>query len=277
MLNGGSCHDEAVLEPAMNHAHAELQALAPGYALDILEPQERRMFEAHLTECTKCAAELRSLTAAIDALARSVSQRAPPADLRARVMSSIHGAPSHPSLRNRAALNPWTDRRVRLPVAASMLIALGSHLHVETRLAALAERAEAYDRDMAATRRAIVDARSAVEIIAAPDVVPIDLHSAENTIKATARALWSRGQGMMFASTDLPRLPPDMCHQVWVVTSAQTLSVGILPEPEIGLAVFETPTDIPEPVTVVVTLERFGGAAAPTGPRVLVGTASGTR
>jgi anti-sigma-K factor RskA len=259
----------------MSDSHTELQAMAPWYVLGILDPDERRTFEAHLNECPECSAEVRSMMAAVDALARSVPQRTPPADLRERVMASIRRAAS-PQVRPNPATNPWGDRRVWLPVASLLLIALGagiygSHLHVETRLAALAERAEATDRDIAAARPASADARSAMEVIAAPDVIRIDLKGQGAAANATARALWSRAHGMVFAGTNIPQPPPGMCHQVWVVTARTTVSAGILPELGVGLAVFDTPPDMPQPASVAVTLEPAGGSVVPTGAKILVG------
>ena len=71
----------------MSPSHGELKALAPEYVLGILDADERRRFEPHLNECPECAAEVRSLLAAVDALARSVPQRSPPPELRQRVVS----------------------------------------------------------------------------------------------------------------------------------------------------------------------------------------------
>lgn len=260
----------------MSQSHAELQAMAPGYVLGTLDPDERRMFGAHLGECPECAAEVRSLMAAVDALARSVPQRTPPAYLRQRVMSTVRSAAAPIVEQSSAPPNPWWDRRVWLPVAAMLIIALGagiygSHLHVETRLAALSERAEASDREIASARRAAADARSAMEIIAAPDVIRIDLKGQGVAASGTARALWSRQRGMVFAGTNIPAPPPGMSYQVWLVTAGRAISAGILPETAAGLAVFDTPPDIPQPVGVAVTVEPVGGAVAPTGASILVG------
>lgn len=260
----------------MSQSHDDLRALAPGYVLGILDLEERRLFEPHLEECPECAAEVRALLGAVDALARSVPQQAPPADLRQRVMASVLAAESSPGGQSSAGqssapANPWANRRVWLPAAASVLIALGagiygSHLHVEVRLAALSERAEATDREIAAALRAAVDARSAMEIITAPNVVQFDLQGQGD---AAGRALWSRQHGMVFAGTNLPAPPAGQCYQVWILTAGTTISAGILPESGSGLAVFETPPDLPQPASVAVTLEPLGGATAPTGARVL--------
>lgn len=262
----------------MNQLHDELQGFAPGYVLGILDADERRAFEAHLDECPECAAEVHSLLGTVDALARSVPQRTPPSHLRDRVMASVRGAKTT-SVRERSGPgSPSGGRRMWLPIAASVLVALGagiygSHLHVETRLTALSERAETSDREIAAARRAAQDARAAMQVIAAPDVVRMELRGLGAAASATARALWSRQHGMVFAGTNLPHAPPGTCYQVWLVTPTSAVSVGILPEPGDELAVFDTGPDIPPPSGVAVTVELHGGAASPTGPRILEGSA----
>jgi len=44
----------------MSGTHDEMVVLAPAYVLGALEADERRAFEAHLAECDRCAAEVRS-------------------------------------------------------------------------------------------------------------------------------------------------------------------------------------------------------------------------
>lgn len=261
----------------MSESHEDLLAMAPGYVLGVLDPDDRRTFDRHLNECPECAAEVRSLVGAVDALARSVPQRTPPADLRQRVMSAVREEASPPIART-AAVNPWVDRRVWLPVATLLLFALGagiygSHMHVETRLAALSNRAEASALEIAAARRTALDARSAMEVLAAPDVTQIDLRGQGAAAGATARALWTSQQGMVFAGSNMPTLASGQRYQVWVVTTRGTVSAGLL-EPGSGLAVFGTPADNSPPLNVNVTVEAVGGATAPTGTPVLVGSAT---
>lgn len=40
----------------------DLHSLAAPYALDALEPGERRRFEKHLSDCDRCTAEVRALS-----------------------------------------------------------------------------------------------------------------------------------------------------------------------------------------------------------------------
>ena len=264
----------------MSHSHEALRALATDYVLGALTAEDHAAFEAHVESCSECAAEVRSLLRTFEAVARSVPQRPPPPELRQRVMSAVERAgpvkrdPVRPS--TPAASTTSVVRRSWLPVAASVLIALGagiygSHLHVETRLAALSDRAEATEREIAAARRAAADARAAVQVIAAPDVRQIDLQGQGSAHAATARVLWSASHGMVFAGTGVPAPPPDRRYQLWITTGTRTISGGILPDLSSGaLAVLAVPSDSTGPVTVTVTLEPNEGSTAPTGPPVLV-------
>jgi anti-sigma factor RsiW len=65
-----------------------LHDLTPAYALDALDPTERREYEAHLALCERCRAELASLSEAASALAYGVEAPAPPPQLRARILDS---------------------------------------------------------------------------------------------------------------------------------------------------------------------------------------------
>lgn len=86
----------------------DLHSLAAPYALDALEPDERRRFEKHLTGCDRCAAEVRAL--AEDAVRLAWSQAAqPPAHMRSRVLAAVQRTPQESS---RA---PVRERAPQLP------------------------------------------------------------------------------------------------------------------------------------------------------------------
>ncbi|MEV7342482.1 anti-sigma factor [Streptomyces sp. NPDC093544] len=74
----------------------DLHSLAAPYALDALEPGERRRFERHLRDCLLCSAEVRALTE--DAVRLAWSTAAPaPAALRDRVLTAVRTTPQEPS------------------------------------------------------------------------------------------------------------------------------------------------------------------------------------
>ena len=258
------------------------QALA-SYVVGALPRDERAALEAHIAQCPECAAEARSLQRVADAMARSVSQRTPRPELRARVLQSVanHGGATavEPSRRTSGpAMSRW------LPLAAMLLLAAGLgayaiRLHdrvtiLEARLdAALASSASA-ERATLEARRVADEAQSAMGVLAAPDLARIDLKGEAAAPAASARALWSRQRGMVLTFSNLPPVPAGRVYQAWVVTAQGPVSAGLL-QPDAsghGTRVFKTPPDIAAPVAVAVTLEPEGGVPAPTGERYLLGT-----
>jgi anti-sigma-K factor RskA len=274
----------------MSADHDELKSLAGAYVLGALEHDERRTFEAHLTSCVECEAEVRSLRPVVVGLARAVPERNPSAALRDRVLTSITGSsatalprPGAEIRRGPRAKAVWTDARVWLPLAAMLVIVIGIGAYaarlqgrvadLEARLDSAMQQAVSADRAMADARRVALEAQSAMAVLAAPDLARIDLAGQTAAPQARARALWSRARGMVFTVSDLPAPPAGRVYQVWVVTSRAPISAGLLTPDANGRSavVFATPPDIPAPVAVAVTLEPAGGVPAPTGEKYLVG------
>jgi anti-sigma-K factor RskA len=110
-------------------------------------------------------------------------------------------------------------------------------------------------------------------VLSAPDVARVDLAGQPAAPQASARAFWSRSRGMVFSASNLPQLPAGRTYQVWVVTAQGPISAGLITPDAQGAAnaIFSTPSDIPQPVALAVTIEPLGGVAAPTGDRYLVG------
>lgn len=63
------------------------------YALDVLGESERQLFEAHLTDCDRCRAEVDSFQAAVSGLAFAVAPVQPPPSLRLRILDEIGRLP----------------------------------------------------------------------------------------------------------------------------------------------------------------------------------------
>jgi anti-sigma-K factor RskA len=275
----------------MNPAHDDVKGHAGAYVLDSLDPDERSIFETHLTTCEECAAEVRSLRRVTDALARAVPVRTPRPQLRQRVLDSLAQSPHgvHPLREERrvpvavpAAARSW------LPLAALLVLTIGIGAYaarLQTRVADLEARldqailqASAAETAVADARRVGTELRSAMGVLAAPDLVRIDLAGQPTAPQATARAMWSRARGMVFAASNLPPLPAGRVYQVWVVTGPAPVSAGLLtPDAEGGgLTYFSTPPDIPPPAAVAVTLEPAGGVPSPTGAFYLIGKPAAT-
>ena len=252
---------------------------AAAYALGSLDHMERAAFEAHLAGCDRCAVEVRSLQRTAAVLAYGVAPHTPPPALRRRVLEAV-GAAASTSIGagpRRQPLRRW------LPIAASVIAALGAGVYaarlltrvsdLEGRLEQALLQASAADRMMAETRRVNTELQSAMGVLAAPDLVRIDLGGQGPAPGAHGRALWSRTRGMVFTASSLPPLPAGRVYQVWVVTGQAPISAGLLAPDQAGSgqSFFNTPPDIPPPVAIAVSIEPTGGVPAPTGAIYLVG------
>src|SRR5919108_3611466 len=72
---------------------AGIHELTAGYALDALDPEERRTYEAHLPDCERCREELSSFWEVGGALAVASSGPTPSPDLRNRILAGARAEP----------------------------------------------------------------------------------------------------------------------------------------------------------------------------------------
>ena len=239
-------------------AHDELKALAAGYVLGSLDAEDRRTFEAHLAGCAECAAEVASLGPVITALASTVPQVSPRAEMRQRIV----GGAALPMLHDKRAFAPRVAALSWLAVAAAILIAVGVGVY-----------AVRLQRQVVNLQARFDQAQATTAVLAAPDLARIDLQGQPAAPDARARALWSRSRGLVFTAANLPPAPAGKNYQVWVVTAQAPISAGLLMPDAMGggTQYYMTAPDIAAPVAVAVTLEPAGGVPAPTGDKYLVG------
>ena len=268
-------------EPTNDHDVFREQAAL--YALGALEDSERAAFEVHAFSCAECTAEVRSLLSVAGVLAQTVPQYDPPPGLRDRVLKS-QAAVSRtepPAKRSDWALAPW------LSAAAALAIAVGLGAYaasLRTRVAGLEGqlrealvRIDASEQQTVAARRLVASLQTPLAVLTAPDVKRFDLKGEQAAPQAAARAFWSRARGLVFTGSQLPPLPADKIYQLWVLTAQPApISAGLLMPDQNGFVTtsFDTPSTIPEPVAVAVTLERTGGVPSPTGAMYLRGLAN---
>jgi anti-sigma-K factor RskA len=253
--------------------HDQLGDEAAAYALGALTAAERQAFEAHLAGCPRCAAEVRSYAVVADGLGQLATPVDPGSESRAALLRQLPG-------QRRV---PWAW----LATAAAVALAIGAGSDamqvrgqmrgLEARLRDAMVRADASERQVADARRSAFEAQSIVLVLAAPDLVRIDLAGQPAAPAATARAFWSRSRGLVFTASNLPAPPKGRAYQLWVLTTQPApISAGMLTLDKDGRvnARFDTPPDLPRPVAMAVTLEPEGGVPAPTGDKYLVGLAN---
>jgi hypothetical protein len=217
----------------------------------------------------------------MDALALSVDPVVPPAAVRQRILSSIAASPvAAPRTAAQRFPSAW------LAAAASVILAIvvggyatqlrGRVQALEARLQAAVTQLQTGERQMAQARLVAADAQRQLSVLAAPDVAHVDLKGQPAAPQASARALWSRSRGLLFAASNLPALPAGRTYQLWVISGKSApISDAWTFKTDVSGAVttmFATPVTLPAPTAMAVTIEPDGGTAAPTGAMYLVGS-----
>jgi anti-sigma-K factor RskA len=242
----------------MSRAHDEWAALAPGFALGVLDPEDHAAFAEHLSGCLRCAADVRALDGVTDAVMMATASRTPPPHVRAQLLDACRPRP-------RLSVSAYA-------AAAAVVLAAGLAWY-QADWQAQPPPSSVDNAVAAATERERVS-ELARGVLTAPDLARIDLAGQPVAPAASARALWSRERGLVFTAERLPALPPGRVYQVWVVTADAAVSAGLMVPDASGsnLSFFATPRDIAPPVAVAVTIEPVGGVPAPTGDKYLIGT-----
>lgn len=230
----------------------DLHALAAAYALDALDADERRQFEAHYPTCPSCADELAGFRETA-ALLTVPSLVAPPADLKARVLADIARTPQLPPLVTSL------EQRRRPPVVTTILAAAVALLLVGLAAVLL-------------TGDGATDAQQQLaSLLAAPDAVTVNLAGEGD---GTLRVVYSadRDEAILVGS-GLTAAGSDQTYQLWTIAGETPASAGVFDPDDDGALdhIVDAPGSSPD--AWAVTMEPKGGSPAPTGDILFQGTA----
>ena len=71
------------------NSHDELTALAAGYVLEALDPEDRGAFEEHLATCGDCAQQVAEMRTIVHLLPFAVEERSPSPELKERILATF--------------------------------------------------------------------------------------------------------------------------------------------------------------------------------------------
>ena len=215
-----------------------LHDLTAAYALDALDSDEAREYEAHLARCERCRAELASLSETANALAYATEAPAPPLELRARILQQARNErPNVVPLRPRWAV----------PVAAVAAVAACAAIGLGIWAASLSGKLDRRDAAIARQERV-------ARILAQPDARAIAFN--HGTLVVTRS-----GEGALV----LRKLPPagaGRTYEAWVTAGGPPEPAGLFNGGEVVAVPLER--QIRPGASVLVTEERAGGVDAPT-------------
>ncbi|AOR35219.1 anti-sigma factor [Streptomyces fodineus] len=245
----------------------DLHSLAAPYALDALEPGERRRFEKHLRGCGRCAAEVREL--AEDAVRLAWSAAAPPpAALRERVLAAVRTTPQEqtqaPARERTPQLPPhvWGTQpppgRTRTPRPRPLFVPFATATAAAALVVASLFAVQAHhtqDRLDAARARA----REIAHVLTAPDARATTGKDAQgHGIGVIASA--SQGEAVVTLS-GYGSPPGGRVRQLWLMrprTQPRSLGLFAGDTPLVAKGLDTSATSL------AVTIEPDGGSAQPT-------------
>jgi anti-sigma-K factor RskA len=260
--------------------HEQLRELAEPYALGILGADDRQAFERHLPLCESCQQAVLDAQLVGLALAQSVDMVDPPPQLRSRVLaaatatSQLDGGATRVS-RGTSMLPWWLTAAASIAAVVFGLQWWNAERKLEVAESALQsarqELATATSQ-MAGARNAADRAQEQLDILAARDVVLVNLAGQAPAPSASGRVYWSPSRGLAFAATDLPPLPEGRVYQLWLVTDGAPISAALITPDSNGAARALVPgVGTIGPKAFAVTIEPAGGVPAPTGAMFLLG------
>ena len=221
-----------------------LHDLTAAYALDALDPEDARRYEAHLAHCERCHDELAELSEAANALAYATEASAPPPELRARILDQARA--------ERPNVVPLRPRWL-LPLVAAAAVAACAAIGLGLWAASLSGKLDRREAELANQQRV-------AQILAQPGSHKISF--SRGTLVVTPD-----GRGALVLNK-LADPGPDRIYEAWVAD-------GGIPQPA-GLFAGGTTVAVPleRPVrngaTVMVTEERAGGTEAPSQAPLLI-------
>src|SRR6266508_3592758 len=220
--------------------------LTAAYALDALDPEEAREYEAHLAHCDRCRSELASLSETATALAYATETSAPSPELRSRI---LHQARSERS--NVVPLRP----RWAMPVAAVAAVAACAAIGLGIWAASLSSKLDQRNETLA---QSVAQQERIAELLARPDSKTVAY--AHGTI-----ALVVTGTGdAALVVRDLPDPGQGLTYEAWVADGSAPQPAGLFQGGKVVAVPLEQP--VRKGATVLVTKEQKGGTTAPTSP-----------
>ena len=246
--------------------NVDIHGLSGAYAVDAVDAIEWARFEAHMTGCSQCRAEVASLRAAATELT-SLTLTSPPASLRATILGEISDvrplpplvaplvAPDEAPSAATSLESKRSERAQRAPlrqwlagVAAAGVLATGGLLW------------HPWTSGAGSVQQIAMD-----QVLQAKDAQ----HFEKKVGDATATIVRSPSLKKAFIVTaNLPAAPAGKVYELWLQQGATMIRAGLLPAGDANTVLLEG--DAASASAVGITVEPAGGSETPTLPPVAV-------
>jgi anti-sigma-K factor RskA len=223
-------------------SHEEYKDNIGAYVLGALPELESELLERHMATCESCRSEVEELRPVTAAIARSVPQVAAPPELKVRLMDIVNSeaAAREPSRERRSFWNWFSGLEPRMAAAMAVgVLALG--IVVGVGIGQLGGSGGTTTTVAAKIDRKLMPTGDA--------------------------SLAVKGESAKLELTGAPQPPAGRVYQLWY-QHGTTIERGGTFRPK-GDGSYEADVSVAGADAVMVTVERAGGAPAPTGPPVM--------
>jgi anti-sigma factor RsiW len=227
---------------------AGIHELTAGYALDALDAEERRAYEAHLAGCEHCQHELESFWETTAALAVAASGPEPSTALRDRILADVRAEPPQNVI-------PFEPRRRRVAPVLGAVAAVAAVVAL-----AFGLWSSSLSSELDETRAALERAQASAQILADPDAQTVALQAGEGRLVVDAD-----GQAVLVLD-DLDAAPAGKTYEMWIAPGGDIGAAnraGLFRGGD-GIAVERVQGTVEPGDVVAVTIEAAGGVDAPT-------------
>jgi anti-sigma-K factor RskA len=223
----------------------DIHDLTAAYALDALDADETREYEAHLAQCVRCRADLSTLSESATALAWAVDAPPPPSDLRERILSAA--AAERVNVIPLAVRNPWILRATAAIAAVAACTAVG-----------LGIWATSLSHSVNRERSARAADAGALAILSDPATRRVPLDGGNGVV-----AVDQTGKGVLVVDS-LASAPSGKTYEAWVIPPGGAPKAAGVFEGGGNTTVVRLEHPVVRGSMVAVTVERAGGVKAPT-------------
>ena len=216
-----------------------IHELTAGFALDVLDADERWAYEAHLEECERCRAELTSFWETTEALAIATSGPAPSLDLRGRILTAARA--------ERQVVVPLEPRRRRLAPVLGAAAAIAAVVALTVGLWATQLSGDLDDARLALERE-----RQAAAVLADPSARTIALETGDG------RLVVEDGGRAVLVLDGLGPAPEGKTYELWIFEGENASPAGLFSGRD-GLDWVGLDGAVDAGDVVAVTIEDAGG------------------